>query len=179
MFSGSVLNSSDAPPLPRVATARKEAPVIQVRPAVLPRAWSERLGFVLVAGELAVLLLLINAFELVDIAFVRVGLLAWVGFLVHHWLPRRWQMPFFAGLSVASVLVATGGATTLVVVGAGLGLIAVCHLPIAFRLRIVVLLLLGAALAALRLEVFRTGFISTATCAILGSLFMFRLIVYL
>src|SRR5262249_43607101 len=53
------------------------------------------------------------------------------------------------------------------------------HLPIAFRLRIVVLLLLGAALAALRLEVFRTGFISTATCAILGSLFMFRLIVYL
>src|SRR5439155_15735871 len=58
-------------------------------------------------------------------------------------------------------------------IGLGLGLIAICHLPLPVLLRAVLLLLAGAALAGLRID-FPLPF-----WPIFGSMFMFRIIVYL
>ncbi len=63
-------------------------------------------------------------------------------------------------------------------IGIGLALIGICHLPIAFSARVVVLLLVGIVLATLRIHPARAPW-PEAILPILGSMFMFRLIIYL
>ena len=61
-----------------------------------------------VAGELALLVLLIWRYSIESEAFLQLAMLALGGFVVHASLPRAWRMPFFAGLSVASVFLVFG-----------------------------------------------------------------------
>jgi D-alanyl-lipoteichoic acid acyltransferase DltB (MBOAT superfamily) len=63
-------------------------------------------------------------------------------------------------------------------IGIGLALIGICHLPVAFPIRVGLLTLAGAGLALLRAELIDSPW-SAAVWPILGSIFMFRLIVYL
>src|SRR5690606_32529613 len=67
-----------------------------------------------------------------------------------------------------------GGATVL---ATGLVLIGACHLPIPWRYRVGVLLALGAALALGRADVVPFGW-DAAVWPILGSMFMFRIALY-
>jgi hypothetical protein len=60
----------------------------------------------------------------------------------------------------------------------GLGLIGICHLPIRWGARVALLLGAGIGLAFIRLEVVKLPF-SIGIWPVLGSMFMFRLIVYL
>jgi hypothetical protein len=173
------LNASDAASAPSRAALNVNLPADKVRAAAGEPDWLQWARFIFVAGELALLLYVISKFDLVDAAFTRLATYAWAGFVVHHCLPRRWQLPFFSCLSVASVMAAAGGPMGLVVVAVGLALVAVCHLPIAFRLRVVLLVLVGIGLAVLRAGFVKTGFVSTTACAILGTLFMFRLVIYM
>jgi hypothetical protein len=115
-------------------------------------------------------------------ALELVATLALGGFLVHHFLPMAWRQTFFALLSAGSVLLVLGGAQGAWLLGLGSLLIALCHLPLAFWVRVAILCGTGCALAALRVKAIPEWAdlgIPATVWPILGSMFMFRLLVYL
>jgi D-alanyl-lipoteichoic acid acyltransferase DltB (MBOAT superfamily) len=132
----------------------------------------------LIAGELAVLFLLMRALRIESPAFYeRVAPMALAGALVNHLLPMRLRLGFFALLSMAAIWLVFGLVQGTWLVGIGMTLIALCHLPIPFAVRVGLLLTTAGVFAAMRAGRLPTPF-SGAVWAILGSMFMFRLIVY-
>ena len=149
-----------------------------------------------IAAQLGLLILVMKTFSLLDEAFLNVAILVFFGFLAHAAMPMRYRLPFFAGLSITSVFVIMGAFNGLWLTGLGLALIGVCHLRFSFRTR--VLLLVGAALVLsyLRLNwalypsldrVLRGSSVtqlfavpwSPGVWPILGSMFVFRMIIYM
>ncbi|MEF8699893.1 MAG: hypothetical protein V5B33_11365 [Candidatus Accumulibacter sp. UW20] len=135
------------------------------------------LDFVTVALQLGLVLLLLRQFQIESAAFRLLSVLAFAGFVVHAFLPLSARLPFFAGLSLLSIPLTLGLVNGAWLVGIGFVLIAVCHLPVSFRVRGSLLLLLGAVLILQRARLLPTPW-SEAIWPILGSMFMFRLIVY-
>ncbi|HEX6136129.1 MAG TPA: hypothetical protein VF059_00575, partial [Casimicrobiaceae bacterium] len=154
---------------PAVAGARDPA-VADGRIGALPLA--------IVLAQLGIVVLVLRQFQIESAAFLRVALLAFAGFGVHALLPLRYRLPFFLLLSLAGIWLALGLANGAWLVTLGLVLIGICHLPIAFAARVALLLAAGLALALLRIEWLHAPW-SAAIWPILGSMFMFRLIVYL
>ena len=133
--------------------------------------------FLLICAQLALLLLLLRQFQIESAAFLRVAALAFGGFAIHAWLPLAHRLPFFLLLSIAAIGVALGVANGCWLVGIGLVLIGICHLPLSFLARGGLLALAAALLAAQRGGLLPFWW-SGAIWPILGSMFMFRLIVY-
>src|SRR5205807_1055800 len=90
----------------------------------------------------------------------------------------RWRLPFFVALSLLCLYVVAGGTVAMCVLAGGLAILGVCHLPIPLGLRVLLIVALGGVIAALRIGAI-TDRINVAAWAILGSMFMFRIIVYL
>ncbi len=134
--------------------------------------------FLLISAQLGLVLLLFRQFQLESAAFLRLSVLVFAGFAIHAFLPLAWRIPFFALLSLASIALVLGVVNGAWLIGIGLVLIGVCHLPLSFRLRIGLLIAIGALLTAQR-ATFAPFPWSEAIWPILGSMFMFRLIVYL
>src|SRR5262245_36588805 len=134
--------------------------------------------FLLMVVQLTCMLLVIRQFQLENQAFIQVAGLAFAGALVHALLPFRYRLPFFLLLSLAGIALVFGFPNSVWLIGLGLGLIGICHLPVAFPVRIALLLLFGTCLAILRVDWFHAPW-SATIWPILGSMFMFRLIVYL
>jgi hypothetical protein len=157
--------------------------------------------FLAVVMQFGLIVLVVNHWHLEGLQVGRLMQLALIGFVIHHLLPLRFRLPFFALLSLASVIAIVGqisprvllaalnGRTSLhdflyslipglTVIGIGLGLIGVCHLPIRFGLRVG---LVGAAAAGLAfVRAHSQWFPDVAEMwVILGSMFMFRLMIYL
>jgi D-alanyl-lipoteichoic acid acyltransferase DltB (MBOAT superfamily) len=133
--------------------------------------------FALVAVQLVLLLVLLRQFAIEGTVFVQLMAFAFVGFAVHAFLPMPWRLPFFAGLSVASLPFVLGLVNAAWIVAVGGLLVGICHLRLAIRWRIALLLIAVAVLAAQRARWLPTPW-SEAIWPILGSIFMFRLIVY-
>jgi len=136
--------------------------------------------FLTVALQLGLVLLVIHLFNIEETnGFVRLAPLIFFGFLIHAWLPRRYRLPFFLALSLAGIGVLLGIKQGVGLVGLGLILIGICHLPIAFSARIGLLLLAAGGLAALRAGWIQTFWaaLPTLILPILGAMFMFRLII--
>ncbi|MGE3539949.1 MAG: hypothetical protein AB7N91_21255 [Candidatus Tectimicrobiota bacterium] len=134
--------------------------------------------FLLMVVQLACLLLVIRQFQLENQAFLQVASLAFTGALVHAILPFPYRLPFFLLLSLLGIGFIFGAIDGIYIISLGLMIIAICHLPVAFRNRVALLLLIGAFLVLCRLEWIPTPW-SGAIWPILSSMFMFRLIVYL
>ena len=143
-----------------------------------PRTASEWGRFLLLAIQLAFVILVIERFQLESRAFARLSLVVVGGFLVHTFLPSRLRMAFVALLSMVGIAVVLGPRNGAAVVGVGLTVIALCHLPGPFYLRVGVLIAFGALLALMRADLVDAPF-SSAIWPILGSLLMFRVIIYL
>ena len=105
--------------------------------------------------------------------FLPVLCVAIGGFVIHSILPPRFRLVWFCALSIATVLIVLGWPNGAFVVGIGTGLIAICYVPIPFAVRVLLVVAAGVMLAFWRLDVSRPFW------PILGSMFMFRLIVYL
>ena len=98
-------------------------------------------------------------------------------------------MPFFLLLSVVAIGIVLGPIAGAVLVVLGLLLIGVSHLPVAFSTRVLLLCLIGGALAAVRAGWLEGPSSATSSLGlsgvpkmvlpVLGSMFMFRLIIYL
>lgn len=160
-------------------------------PRASRRSAAETRGVLLVFLQVALVAVIMITGGLETSALRRVVAFASVGFFVHHFLPFRLRLPLFALMSVTALALVLGGvpgqrlpdfslgfarAGTILAIGAGL--IALCHLPLAFWQRAVLLGLAGAGIA-----VFRSGYAGTGEFAIvwpvLAAMFMFRTIVYL
>ncbi|MGH7504492.1 MAG: hypothetical protein ACRELX_02525, partial [Longimicrobiales bacterium] len=130
----------------------------------------------MLAGQLALLTLLIRYFYIGGRPFVALSYLALAGFVVHALLPRRYRLGFFLALSVAGIVLVAGprdAAWLLLVVA---GFVGVCLLPIGFRGRVSALVLAGFAFAFLRVR----GPVpwSEPLWPIVASILMFRLMVF-
>lgn len=127
--------------------------------------------------QLLALLMVIRQYQLVSPAFLRIAAVAFIGFVIHHFLPLRHRMPFFVLLSFVGIGIVFGPAA-LWLIAIGLGLVGICYLPVAFQARIGLLVAAGALLAVTRANWVPAPW-PVVIWPILGSMFMFRLIVYL
>jgi D-alanyl-lipoteichoic acid acyltransferase DltB (MBOAT superfamily) len=131
-----------------------------------------------IAFQLVLLILVIKTFRIQDDDFQHLAILTLFGFLINAFLPLRLRLPFFALFSLTSILLVMGLSSGLWLIAIGLVLIGICHLPIAFSARVVLILVVGAILITLRMDAFATPWPRTLW-PVLGSMFMFRLIIYL
>ncbi len=136
------------------------------------------LEFLAIAVPLALIVLVIREFQLESGGFIYLSTLTLFGFVINSFLPLRYRLPFFVLLSLAGVAVVLGLTTGAWLIGIGLLLIGICHLPVAFGARVALLLIAGASLILLRVGVMPVPW-SAAIWPILGSMFMFRLIIYM
>lgn len=135
----------------------------------------------IIAAQLLLAWGVIAGFRIESTSF-RTGLaILFLAYPIQVALPDRGRLPFFGMLSIASIIYVAGwiNASWILILG-GL-LIALCHLPVPFRFR---LLLIG--LSTLGLAIFRatppTSLPrpwSELVWPILASMFMFRLMIYL
>src|SRR6266480_3869357 len=182
-------------------------PRVMVAEAMTPRRSfgrqhvAEVAQFLAVVAQFGLIVMVVANWQLESLPLARLMSLAFVGFVIHHLLSLRFRLPFFAALSLLAVITAvghlgphvamawlTGKLTTdgflyhlfpgLTLIVIGLGLIGLSHLPIRFAARIGLLAVAGAGLAFLRAHS-RWFPDVTEMWVILGSMFMFRLIVYL
>lgn len=153
------------------------------QPSIPPQA--DRLRgpeFALLAAQLAVVLLLIWSYRIEEgLGFLRLLPVIFAGFLVHAWTPRRYRLPLFLVISAAGIVVMLSPLQTAALIGIGVGLVAICHLPIPFGARVAVLIMVGAVLAAVRAEWILIPWktIPTLVLPVLGAMFMFRLMIYM
>ena len=138
--------------------------------------------FLLLAAELAVVLLLIQSYRLEEnLGLLRILPVVFVGFAVHAWAPRRLRLPLFLAISIVAFVAMLSPLQTIGLIAIGLVLVAICHLPVRWGTRVGLLLAAGVALAAVRAEWVAIPWktIPTIVLPVLGAMFMFRLIVYM
>ncbi len=134
--------------------------------------------YLAILAQLALLTVVLRQFQIESAGFLRLALLAFGGFAVHALLPLRYRLPFFLALSVAGLMLVMNVSNALWILAIGLVLIGMCHLPIAFRWRCALLIAAGVVLTAVRARWVAVP-ISDAIWPIVGSMFMFRIIVYM
>jgi D-alanyl-lipoteichoic acid acyltransferase DltB (MBOAT superfamily) len=168
---GASASAAGAPP-----TTRRDA----LRPLTRSQV-RELTRFGIVFGQLALVVAVVRVFDIENAAFQNVMTLVLGAFAVHHFLPRAARLPFFAAVSLLSLVVALDVKSAAWIVGLGALLLGVCHLPVAFGRRVALLCGVAVLLAALRTWGVRhlDDVVPPAIWPILGSMFMFRLIVYL
>lgn len=130
------------------------------------------------AVQLGLLVAVIQFFHLENQAvYQNLMLLTFYGFLIHYLLPSHYRLPFFFLLSLAAITGILGFANGIWLIGLGLGLIGIAHLPVPYTARVAILLGAGILLVA-----FRVGWIQAlwfdVIWPVLASMFMFRLIIY-
>ena len=69
---------------------------------------SELASFLAVAAQFGLIVLVVDSWQLESQLLARLMWLAFVGFVIHHFLPRRFRLSFFAGLSLVAVITASG-----------------------------------------------------------------------
>lgn len=96
---------------------------------------------------------------------------------VHYLLHYRWKKPFFIAVSVAALALVYGPAVAGYVLPVAAALIGICYLPIAWPARAGLVGTIAVAIAVAR----GSGFVSFPdyTLPVLGTIFMFRMIIYL
>ena len=133
--------------------------------------------FALIGLQLVGLGFLIYRFQIESEAFRQITYLAYLGFGVHFLIPSRYRPALFLCLCVAGIIWVTGVTQALWLFALGLGLIGIVHLPLPMTANVILLLIAGAVLAALR-DGWSVAPWSAGIWPIIGSMFMFRLMVY-
>jgi len=129
--------------------------------------------FALLLVQLVLLIVVVWQFELEKLHHLPALLiLAGCGFVLHSHLPVRLRLGAFVLLSIGAIVLVLGPLTAAYVLAAAAILIALACAPAPLRVRVPLVLLAGGALAWLRRDSI------DPLWAVLGSLFMFRLIVF-
>jgi alginate O-acetyltransferase complex protein AlgI len=129
--------------------------------------------------QLGLLVFAIQLFHLENQAFYHnLVLLTFNGFVLHYFLPARYRLPFFLLLSLAAIAGIFGFVNSLWLIGIGLGLIGICHLPLSYNARVAILLVAGMILVVLRAGWIKASGLDVIW-PVLASMFMFRLIIYM
>jgi hypothetical protein len=139
-----------------------------------PAVWR----YVVLIGQLILAGLVVFAYEVEGPAFRKVFATAIAGFVVNLWLPLKFRRQFFVLLSLAAAFVVFEPADAVWLIGCGALLIGLCHVPIRFGARVGVVLGVAGLLASSRAGQIPVAW-SAAVWPILGSMFMFRLVLYM
>ena len=147
--------------------------------AAFPAAlWSSGARLAAIAVQLALIALVLQTWQIDSRAFrYQFAFIICLGFVVNHFLPLRFRLPFFSILSAGAIVMLLGATGAAYLFAAGLLLIAIASAPIPFAARVALLAIVGGAMAYLRTTSIIPGM--TGVWPILGSMFMFRLLVYL
>jgi hypothetical protein len=140
--------------------------------------WPEMIKFAAIMLQLVLLAVLIKRYEIESPAFFDLTVLAFAGFAVHYLLPLTYRFSFFLVLSVAAIVMVLGVTQAAWLLGIGFVIIGLCHAPLRFSVRVTLLAALGAVLAAMRGGIIYSV-VPMAIWPILGSMFLFRLVIYL
>ncbi|MDP6978946.1 MAG: hypothetical protein QF570_10140 [Myxococcota bacterium] len=157
--------------------------------AAAPKPLSEQLlEMSLVVAQLAVVIAAATRYRFESPAFQKS--LPWIGVAVvaHHFLPQRYRMPFFTTISMVSVVyvlgigpagfdIASALKQAAPLIGMGLFLIALCHLPIAYGVRVALLFATGGFFMYARGGTVFDGALASVW-PLLAAFFMFRLVIY-
>ena len=145
-----------------------------------PRAANANRGvwrFLLLLAQLGLLALLFRVFVLEEPTFALLTRLAFGGFAVHYWLPFRYKEPFWIGLSMAGSFVLLDPVVAALLVGSGLVFFAVLRSGLSYRVRVSIVV---AAFAAIMASYGSGGLhLPSGFRVMFGSLFMFRMMIYL
>src|SRR3954447_13541290 len=94
------------------------------------------LRFLIMLIQLGAIVVILRQFQIESRAFREVAVLAFIGFAVHYFLPQKFRLSFFAALSIASVILILGMVNAAWLLGFGLVLLGICHLPLKLWLRV-------------------------------------------
>jgi len=129
--------------------------------------------------QLGLLVFVIQQFHLENQAlYHNIMVLTFYGFVIHYFLPSHYRLPFFLFISLAAIAGILGFVNSIWLIGIGLGLIGICHLPVSYNARVAILLLVGVVLVALRAGWIQNSWLDVIW-PVLASIFMFRLIIYM
>jgi D-alanyl-lipoteichoic acid acyltransferase DltB (MBOAT superfamily) len=135
--------------------------------------------FLSLVAQLGLMVLVISQLHLENQAFYQnIMPLIFYGFLIHYFLPIHYRLPFFLLLSLVAIGGILGFANGAWLIGIGLALIGICHLPVSYLTRVAILLVVGMALATVRGGWLPAPWLDVIW-PVLASMFMFRLIIYL
>jgi hypothetical protein len=134
--------------------------------------------FLVLAVQLVLLAVLIRRYNVESVAFFQLTILAFAGFAIHYFLPLDHRLTFFLLLSLSAIVLVLGVGPATWLVGIGVMVIGVCHLPLALSIRVALLAVIGGFLIAMRHGVI-PNVVPAAIWPILGSMFVFRLVLYL
>ena len=144
--------------------------------------------YLTLAFQLGLFILLLWRFDLVNRAFVHLTIFTLMGWSIHYVLPQRFRLWFFILLSLVGIELVFGFQAEQLsneglvqgawIIAIGLALIAFCHLPVRFSVRVLLILAAGGALVAARADLLPAPWASTIW-PVIASMFMFRLIIYL
>lgn len=140
--------------------------------------WLTALRILIITAQLGLAGLVIRGYALEGPSFTLMFTIAAAGFVVNAALPKAFRQPWFILVSLVAIGAVFGVKNGLWLIAIGLGLIGICHLPISWWARVGLLLAVGGGLAFNRLGIVRLP-IALSIWPVLGSMFMFRLIVYL
>src|SRR6188474_2741016 len=132
-----------------MSTAKPAAPSAATRAAEPAGkfALSQLLRVGDVAAQLVLLTLVVRTFDIESGAFFRVMVIATGGFVLHHLAPMRYRMPVFVVVSVVGIFTVMGTSNAAQLVGLGLAVIGLAHVPVPFIWRVLMILAAGGALA--------------------------------
>ena len=151
-----------------------------LRPGEPETARRDLRKFLPIWAHLALLLAVMKEYHVEGRALFLLMSIALAALPVHYLLAYRWKKPFFLGLSFVGLFAVFGLMPGLVVTGLAAAFIGVCRLPIAWSARASIV-----AVAAIGLGVARASMGSTGSALlevawpVLGSMLMFRMILYL
>lgn len=129
-------------------------------------------------GQLVLLTAAVDRLQLVSPAFRDLMVLTTIGYGLNCWLPARLRMPFFALLSMAGVLLVLGLETGSWLLCAGLSVIGLAHVPGPFFVRLVLVVAAAVLAGMARVDTLALP-VPDAVWPLLGSMFMFRMAVFL
>ncbi|HEY0031153.1 MAG TPA: hypothetical protein VGC65_10375 [Bacteroidia bacterium] len=136
-------------------------------------------AFCLSLLQLCALLFIVSKFNIEKgSGITAVGPIIVGAFILSSSVSLRFRPAVLFATSVCVIYYAFGIFSGSVLMIGGLGLIACCHLPIKFWMRIVLILIAGIAMIILRADLFYAPR-AVVIVPFLGSMFMFRLIIYL
>lgn len=128
--------------------------------------------------HLGLLLAVVLVYKLEGPAFHNIAILTLVALPIHYLLPLRFKKPAFVAISAVGLIVAMGPAVAALVAPVALLIIGACFLPISWRGKAAIIAAVAIALALAR--AFSSAMPTLeVSCAMLGSIFMFRMILYL
>ena len=134
--------------------------------------------FLIIAAELGVLLLIMRLYGVENKTFSeQIMALVLCGFILHDLMPLEWRPSFFLLLSLSGICYVFGWSSAPWLIGLGLLLIGIFHLPLAFSKRALIGILVGIALGGARFYWANASAVGVIW-PILGSMFMFRLVSY-